>query len=332
MNEFDLIYDIIAPTSCRRDDVLLGIGDDGAVLAPPPGQSLVVVADTLVAGRHFPPGFTAADIGYRAAAVNLSDIAAMGATPLWATLALTLPASDADWVRGFAAGLADALAPAATALVGGDTTRGPLTVTVQIIGSLPPGSALTRAGARPGDLVYVSGTPGDAAAGLAAWPPPPAPSAALAELFARFTRPTPRLALGLALRGLASSCVDVSDGLLADVGHLASRSGCAIELDATRLPLSAALRACCAPATALRHALTGGDDYELCFTAPPSAQPRLDTLAGAGLPPLACIGRVTTGAGVRVRGPEGRPLEFARPGFDHFGGADGREQTGPMVE
>lgn len=332
MNEFELIYDVIAPTSCLRDDVLLGIGDDGAVLAPPSGQSLVVVADTLVAGRHFPPDFAPADIGYRAAAVNLSDIAAMGATPLWATLALTLPASDVDWVRGFAGGLADALRPASTALVGGDTTRGPLTVTVQIIGSLPAGSALTRAGARPGDLVYVSGSPGDAAAGLAAWPPPPAPSAALAQLFARFTRPTPRLALGVALRGLASSCVDVSDGLLADAGHLAARSGCALELDATRLPLSAALRETCAPSTALQHALTGGDDYELCFTLPPAALPRLGALAGPGMPPLTCIGRVVDGAGVRALGPDGRVLHFARPGFDHFNGANQQEQSGPMME
>ncbi len=322
MNEFELIYDIIAPTSCRRDDVLLGIGDDGAVLAPPTGHSLVVVADTLVAGRHFPPDFAPADIGYRAAAVNLSDIAAMGATPLWAMLALTLPVSDVDWVRGFAAGLADALVPAATALVGGDTTRGPLTVTVQIIGSLPAGSELTRAGARPGDLVYVSGTPGDAAAGLAAWPPPPSPSAAVQHVLARFTRPNPRLALGAALRGLASSCVDVSDGLLADAGHLASRSGCAIDLDAARLPLSAALRESCDPPTALRHALTGGDDYELCFTVPPSALPRLAALAGAGIPLLSCIGRVRDGAGVRVLDTDGRLLDFARRGFDHFAGAD----------
>lgn len=322
MNEFELIYEVIAPTSCRRDDVLLGIGDDGAVLAPPPGCSLVVVADTLVAGRHFPPGFSAADIGYRAAAVNLSDIAAMGATPLWATLALTLPGSDVDWVRGFAAGLAAALAPAATALVGGDTTRGPLTVTVQIIGGLPAGSALTRAGAQPGDLVYVSGTLGDAAAGLAAWPPPPSPSGAVAHVLARFTRPTPRLALGEALRGVASSCVDVSDGLLADAGHLASGSGCAIELEAARLPLSAALLELCDPTTALRHALTGGDDYELCFTVPPSALPRLDALTRPGIPPLCCIGRVRAGTGVRVLGADGRALAFARAGFDHFAGAD----------
>jgi len=322
MNEFQLIYEVIAPTSCRREDVLLGIGDDGAVLAPPPGHSLVVVADTLVAGRHFPPDFSAADIGYRAAAVNLSDIAAMGATPLWATLALTLPGSDVDWVRGFAAGLAAALAPTATALVGGDTTRGPLTVTVQIIGSLPAGSALTRAGARPGDLVHVSGTLGDAAAGLGAWPPPPSRSSAVEHVLARFTRPTPRLALGEALRGLASSCVDVSDGLLADVGHLATGSGVAIELDAARLPLSVPLRECCNPPTALRHALTGGDDYELCFTVPPSALPRLQALAGPDIPPLSCIGHVRAGAGVRVLGGDGRMLEFERPGFDHFDGAD----------
>jgi len=319
LNEFALIYELIAPTSCRREDVLLGIGDDGAVVTPPPGHSLVVVADTVVAGRHFPADFTAADIGYRVAAVNLSDIAAMGATPLWATLGLTLPEPDPEWVREFARGLAESLVPAATALVGGDTTRGPLTATVQIIGALPAGRALTRRGARAGDLVCVSGTLGDAAAGLAAWSAAGDGSPYGHALRERFRRPQPRLALGERLLELATSCIDISDGLLADAGHLAEQSDCAIVLEVARLPLSAALRANCASEAALRLALTGGDDYELCFTLPPTA---LAALAAPGLPPITPIGRVEAGRGVRVLAPDGATLAFERTGFDHFAAAD----------
>jgi thiamine-monophosphate kinase len=318
VNEFELIYELIAPHAGARDDVLLGIGDDGAVVAPPPGESLVIVVDTVVAGRHFPPDLPAADIGYRVAAVNLSDIAAMAATPLWATLALTIPTADPDWVREFVHGLSAALLPAGTALVGGDTTRGPLSASVQIVGSLPPGTALTRHGARPGDLVCVSGTLGDAAAGLALWPPGPHPASARETLLERFRRPQPRLALGQRLRGLASSCIDVSDGLLAEAGHLARRSGCRLVLEAARLPLSAALRAVFPEREALEFALTGGDDYELCFTLPSSA---LAALTDPGLPPITPIGRVETGSGVDVLGPDGAPMARARPGFDHFAGA-----------
>lgn len=322
MNEFALIRDLIAPTSFGRGDVVLGIGDDGAVVTPPPGESLVIVADTVVCGRHFPPDFAAADIGYRVAAVNLSDIAAMGASPLWATLALTLPESDPDWVRGFAAGLAEALVPAATALVGGDTTRGPLAATVQIVGALPAGSALTRSGARPGDLVCVSGTLGDAAAGLAAWPGGPVRDPASQWLRTRFRRPQPRLELGRRLRGLASSCIDVSDGLVADAGHLAESSGCALRLEAARIPLSDALRASAAPDQALRHALTGGDDYELCFTLPPEALRELRAGPAGELPPIHPIGRVEAGAGVRVVDADGAVLARDWAGFDHFAGAE----------
>ena len=160
MNEFDLIYDLIAPAAGHRDDVLLGIGDDGALLRPPPGEALAVVADTLVAGRHFPLDMAAEDIGWRAAAVNLSDLAAMGATPRWATLALTFPEADEAWLRSFVRGLMTCFERAGVALVGGDTTRGPLTITAQAMGSVPLEQSLTRRGAQPGDLVFVSGTLG----------------------------------------------------------------------------------------------------------------------------------------------------------------------------
>ncbi len=319
MNEFELIYEIIAPTSLRREDVLEGIGDDGAVLAPPPGQSLVVVADTLVEGRHFPAGFAAADIGYRAAAVNLSDIAAMGATPLWATLALTLPGADAAWLRAFATGLASSLVPAGVALVGGDTTSGPLTVTVQIIGSVPPGLALTRQAARPGDDLYVSGTLGDAAGGLLLQEKGGRVSEAERFLLRRFARPEPRLRLGQALRGVAGACIDVSDGLVADVGHVAARSGCAIVLEAARIPLSSALRSCLGPEAALEAALGGGDDYELCFTAPVSARERVMALTSEAIGcTLTRIGYCESGSGVRVLAGDGSDVTPKRRGFRHF--------------
>lgn len=318
MNEFKLIYDLIAPLAGTRDDVLLGIGDDGALLAPPPGEVLVVVADTLVEGRHFPADMAAADIGWRAAAVNLSDIAAMGATPRWATLALTLPSVDEVWLRSFVGGLVDALGLGKVALVGGDTTRGPLTITLQVIGSVPPELALTRNGARPGDQVFVSGTLGDAAGGLGAWAigETEGPTTALVQ---RFRRPTPRLALGRELRGLASACIDVSDGLLADLGHLARASRYGIEVRADRLPLSPALRSTRTPAECLRLAATGGDDYELAFTVPGA---KLDALRErcAGLDtPVTCIGEVMrTGAVELLDEGGGRALHFAEPGYRHF--------------
>ncbi|MGE3772113.1 MAG: thiamine-phosphate kinase [Gammaproteobacteria bacterium] len=311
------MYDLIAPAAGCRADVLLGIGDDGAVLAPPPGEALVVVVDTLVAGRHFPFDMDAADVGWRAAAVNLSDLAAMGATPRWATLALTLPDVDLPWLRGFVSGLMDCLRLAEVALVGGDTTRGPLTVTVQAIGSVQGTQALTRRGARAGDLVFVSGTPGDAAGGLALWGQNSAEAAA-AALLHRFRRPTPRLALGLALRGLASACIDVSDGLLADLGHLAAQSGVGMGLAAARLPLSPALCACFDEAERLRLAATGGDDYELAFTLPASRAEELIARTAAVDCTLSCVGEVTAAPGVRLVDAEGREIRFPRAGYVHF--------------
>ena len=317
MNEFELIYQLIAPAAGSRDDVLLGIGDDGAVLMPPPGEALVVAVDTLVADRHFPAAMPPFDIGWRAAAVNLSDIAAMGATARWATLALSLPAVDTDWLKGFVAGLMAACTAADVALVGGDTTRGPLTITVQIIGGVPPGAALTRRGARPGDRVYVSGTPGDAAGGLALWGQD-RQDADAAALRARFTRPTPRLALGIGLRGIASSCIDVSDGLLADLGHIAARSGCALTIHAARLPCSPALQACFGAAERLHLAACGGDDYELAFTLPAARVDALRELMPGLDCTVTCIGAVDDGAGVRLVDEAGVALAFEARGYRHF--------------
>lgn len=320
--EFDLIERIRQRTAQARDDVRLDIGDDAAVLAVPAGQELVVAVDTMVEGVHFPRGTAATDIGWKALAVNLSDLAAMGASPAWALLALTLPTADAAFVEAFAEGFALLAQPHRLALVGGDTTRGPLCISVVVHGFVPAGRALTRRGARVGDAILVTGTLGDAAAGLLAVQQPARANdehAALRDfLIERLNRPVPRLAAGMALREKASACIDISDGLLADLGHICHASGVAAEIDAALLPYSSALLSLHDEATALSFALAGGDDYELCFTVP--AQRVADVQAD--LSRLGCgmtrIGRIVEGSGVGVRDGNGEWLVTDRPGWEHF--------------
>jgi thiamine-monophosphate kinase len=317
LGEFALIDRYFRDRGAQRADVRLGVGDDGALLRLPPGEDLVAVSDTLVEGVHFPSGSDARSIGHRALAVNLSDIAAMGGTPRWALLSLTLPSVDEAWLEAFAAGFGDLALGHGVALVGGDTTRGPLTIGVQVLGSVPAGQGLRRSGARAGDALFVSGTPGDAAAGLASLMgrsggadhrtdtdvPPDA-----AAFEARFLYPTPRVALGQALLPLASACIDVSDGLVGDLGKLAAASGCAAVLDVDALP-----------STAPRHCvLHGGDDYELLFTVPPARVAAVAALAG-----VTRIGEMRAGEGVSLReaGRETAADSAAGPaGYDHFAG------------
>lgn len=312
MNEFELIERYF-----RRDGgdgVLLGIGDDGAVLEAPPGRDLVVVADTQVADVHFPGDMAAADIGWRSVAVNLSDIAAMGATPAWMTLALTLPSVDEGWLDGFAGGLHEIAAAFGVALVGGDTTRGPTPViTVQIIGHAPRDSILTRSGGCPGDRVYVSGTVGDAAAGLAAWRAGERDGA----LVDRLRRPAPRVVLGQRVAGLASAAIDVSDGLAADLSHILEASGCGACLEVAALPLSAALRAGTTPDAARRHALGGGDDYELCVTVPPHNDTEFRAAADAAEVAVTAIGVLEAEPGLRLE-EAGSVTPLADSGYRHF--------------
>lgn len=321
--EFRLIDRIRDRTACHRDDVKLGIGDDAAVLAVPAGQELVVAIDTMVEGVHFPRGTSPQDIGWKALAVNLSDLAAMGATPAWALLALTMPRADADATASFIDGLAQGFSELAQsyrlALVGGDTTRGPLTLSVAAHGFLPPGQALTRSGARAGDIVLVTGALGDAAAGLdLLLRGGDAASPAASALVARLHRPEPRVMAGLALRGRASACLDVSDGLVADLGHIAEASGLGAEIEAGLLPLSPAMLALFDDESARHFALSGGDDYELCFTVPPSRVADVQ----ADLARLGCgatrIGRMVEGKGVRVINEHGETLPLERKGWDHF--------------
>ncbi|WP_426688879.1 thiamine-phosphate kinase [Rhodanobacter ginsengiterrae] len=320
--EFRLIERLRELTAQSRDDVQLGIGDDAAILLPPVGQHLAIALDTLVEGVHFARGTAATDIGWKALAVNLSDLAAMGASPAWALLGLTLPGADADFIEGFAEGFGKLAKPHRLALVGGDTTRGPLAITVTVHGFVPPDKALRRDGARVGDVVLVTGTLGDAAAGLQALQQPLADDDSRAGLrtflIERLNRPTPRLSAGVALRGQASACIDVSDGLLADLGHICASSGVAAEIDAALLPRSSALMALYDEASALQFALGGGDDYELCFTVP--AQRLVDVQAD--LSRLGCgvtkIGRIVEGEGVRVRGLDGAWMAIDHAGWEHF--------------
>jgi thiamine-monophosphate kinase len=303
-----------------RDDVILGIGDDAAVLQVPAGMQLVAALDTLVEGRHFPSGTSPQSLGHRALAVNLSDLAAMGAEPAWFLLSLTMPEAQPAFLEGMARGLLNLARHHSVALVGGDTTAGPLSVSVQALGLLEPGTALSRNCARPGDLLFVSGAPGDAAGGLALelGLPPASQLSAMQEhyLRQRFLYPTPRIALGRALRGFATACIDVSDGLAADAGKLAQASGCGVHIDAGRLPVSAELAAQMG-GEAVRLALTGGDDYELCFTVPPVRAPEVPARLANVKCAVTCIGVIENSRGVRAS-RDGIAVDFDLRGYDHF--------------
>ena len=317
MPEFDLIARIHARAT-TRGDVVLGIGDDAAILRVPPGRDLVVAMDTLNSGVHFPEDTAPADIGWKALAVNLSDLAAMAAMPAWCTLSLSLPQSDAAWVDGFLDGFLALAAKHQVALVGGDTTRGPVSVCVTAHGLVEPRGALRRSGARVGDDVWVTGTLGDAAAALRQWQ---AGDAIDPALRARLDRPSPRVAAGHVLAGIASACIDVSDGLLADLGHVCRASRVGAQLDVDALPASDALRAAFDRDSVRALQSAGGDDYELCFTAPKTARLALESALFACDVPATRIGRITTDAGLIVlHDASGAEWSPPRRGYEHFGG------------
>lgn len=302
MHEFDLISTFFAGYD---DSARIGIGDDAAVLDVAP-HALAVAVDTLVAGVHFPMDTPPDAIGHRALAVNLSDLAAMGATPRWMTLALTIPRVDTAWLDAFSSALRELAVAHGVSLVGGDTTQGPLTVTVQLMGAAPE-RALQRAGAASGDSVYVGGSLGDAAGGLACWQQAHSTSEASA-LIQRFMYPTAQVALGQAMLQHASAAIDVSDGLVADLTHIAEASGVDVQIDSAALPLSQALLSTFGEAEAMQMALNGGDDYRLCFTA---ADANLSSIVDG----ITRIGVVTDGAGhVCVDG-----VVPVQKGYRHFG-------------
>jgi thiamine-monophosphate kinase len=324
MNEFELIERYFRRPP-RNPDVRIGVGDDGAVIAPSPGMEYVVTVDMLVEGRHFVAGADAEALGHKTLAVNLSDLAAMGALPRFALLAGALPAADPVWLTAFMRGF-DALAREYDVeLIGGDTTRGPLTLSVTAIGELPAGTALTRSGASPGDTIYVSGHVGDAALALAANAGRiDVDAARLSSLERRLHEPQPRVALGVALRGVASAALDISDGLTGDLGHILAASGVGATLELAAIPCDEALRAMLGGRErdlALGCVLAGGDDYELCFTAPPAMRERVDALALALGLPLSAVGTITVDSGLSVLDEHGRPLPTLPRAFDHFGPA-----------
>ncbi len=317
MNEFELIRQVFMPVAeaTANPAVRLGPGDDCAIQRLPPDTELVFSIDTLVEGVHFPPAYSPRLLGWRSLAVAASDLAAMGADPVCFTLGLTLPFSDAVWLKEFALGLSDAAKHFGLALAGGDTTRGSLTLSLQVHGTVPAGQAILRSGARPGDLIGVSGTLGDAHAALS-WLSESSPSRQVRALLDRYHYPEAKLALGQLLRGRASAAVDVSDGLLADLGHILAASGVGARLFEKRIPRSAALLALHRE-EALTMALSGGDDYELCFTIAPDCWPLLE--AATNLGELTLIGEIITDSGVWLNdGYQDRSAISA--GYDHFGG------------
>ena len=303
MNEFELIRRHFHRLGHGAVRPVVPNGDDAAVFQPAPGCQVVVCCDTLIEGVHFSRDTAPGDIGWKSLAVNLSDLAAMGADPVGFLLALSLPSVDAQWVEALAAGLRQLADESRCPLLGGDTTRGPLSLTVTAIGSVPEGQAITRDGAQPGDRILLSGPIGDAAAALAM---PDGP----ADLHRRLLRPQPRLSLGSRLRGVATAAIDLSDGLAADLGHVLDASGCGARIEAVRLPMSAALNGCATAEQRLRWQLHGGDDYELCVTIPPDRVP-----PDAG---LIDIGECVAGSRRSLKLADGDTIALTAEGFRHF--------------
>lgn len=309
ISETDIINQFFKRPLAKDSHTSLGIGDDAALLQVPEGYELATSIDTLVAGVHFPDDTEAFDIGFKALAVSVSDIAAMGAQPTTALLALTLPRQDLAWLQRMSEGLFVLAQQVGVDLVGGDLTRGPLSLTTVVNGLVPTGQALRRSGAKVGDRVWVTGTLGDAAWALQqhlvqrVTPDP--------VLFSRLNRPTPRVAEGLALRAVATSAMDISDGLMLDLSRLCKQSSVAARVWVDRLPLSSALRHAAPPERAVLAALTGGDDYELLFTLPATASLPVGVEA-------TCIGEIVAGHGVVAYDAKGDPITLERHGYDHF--------------
>jgi thiamine-monophosphate kinase len=317
VDEFEIIRRLFTPANTSAS-VIVGVGDDGAILRPEPGHDLISVVDTMVAGVHFPASLHPEDIGYRAVAVNVSDIAAMGGRPRWMTVALTLHDAGPNWLESFARGISVAAAAFGVDLVGGDITRGvEFVVSVQVNGDVKPGQAITRSGANAGDGIYVSGTPGDAALGLSLIQSlqPEAPlTKSAAYLVRRFSRPDARVGLGQAIAPVACAAIDLSDGLYADLAKLLSASGVSGSIELNDIPLSEELQSTIDWEDAIRFALGGGDDYELCFTAAVDDIDESCVVAGV---PVTRIGFVGEGSGLACT-LDGSAYDYHDHGYRHF--------------
>ncbi|CDL82750.1 thiamine-phosphate kinase [Xenorhabdus cabanillasii] len=318
--EFDLIARYFNRHVIRRRDVNLGIGDDCALMTVAEKQELAVTTDTLVSGIHFLPDIAPEDLAYKALAVNISDLAAVGADPAWASLALTLPAINEDWLKRFSDSLFEQLNYYGMQLIGGDTTKGPMSLTLTVHGLVPAGRALRRTGAKNGDWIYVTGTLGDSAAGLALLQDRLTIEETAIQnwLLKRHLRPQPRILQGQALRGLASSAIDLSDGLISDLNHILTASQCGARINLDALPYSEAMQKYVPPEQALSLALSGGEDYELCFTVPELNRGALNmALAHTGAS-FCCIGQIRPESeGIRYFN-NNEEIELDLKGFDHF--------------
>lgn len=319
MGEFELIYRYFASSGAKRSDTTIGVGDDGAVLQVRDGYDLIVTTDTMVSGTHFFPDDDPRALGHKLVAVNVSDLAAMGAEPAWLSLALTLPSVDESWLSAFAAGLHETAEYYNCQLIGGDTTRGPLSLTMIAKGIVPRGKAISRSGAKVGDYIYVTGTLGDAALGLRLCQGLHEVSKKhQTHILQRFHYPSARVALGQALRNIASSAMDLSDGLYGDIQHIMARSNVGASIDISKLPLSQALKDSCDSTTAIQLALSGGEDYELLFTVPEARRGSLDVLLSPYGIPLSCIGRITGAAGKLELKQAEQQYAYQHHGFKHF--------------
>ena len=319
LTEFEIIARYFKDLTGNDEQVAVGIGDDAAVINIPPGQQLVTSVDTLVSGIHFFADAAPYDIGFKSLAVNISDLAAMAARPRWATLALTMLEGDSAWLQQFAEGFAAVARRYGVSLVGGDLTHGPLAITIQIMGLVEAGKAVTRGGAQTGDRIYVSGCIGGAGLALGCLkkelPTTIQPSTASIE---RLLRPEPRVALGLELTDLANAAIDISDGLAADLGHILEMSGKGAVIDLDRVPVCDDLMQIENQDERLRMALCAGDDYELCFTVPANRQDKIASVSTALNLPLHCIGTITAGAKLIWRKADGSEYRLEDSGYRHF--------------
>lgn len=318
LSEFDLIARYFTRPRQVNAFTALGVGDDCALLAPAPGMQIAISSDMLVEGRHFFPGANPSKLGHKCLAVNLSDLAAMGAEPVAFTLALSLPEISEDWLKGFSQGMFNLADQHGCELVGGDTTKGPLTICITVFGHVPAGQALRRDAAKVSDDIWVSGNLGDARLALAGRKAEMVVDTATVEAAAiRMDQPTPRVALGMQLRGVAHAALDVSDGLAGDLGHILKASKVGATINADALPFGPTLLSL-PPEVKREFALAGGDDYELCFTAPPSLKEQVLAAAQAANTPVTLIGRIEEEPGLRICDHRGKPVPLSLHSFDHF--------------
>lgn len=319
IREFDLIHQLSCAQNIRRDEVALGIGDDAAVLDVPTGKQLVMSTDTLNPDVHFSQESSASDIGYKSLAVNLSDIAAMGAEPVAASLSLSLPELNTQWLQDFSRGFFALADYFKVQLVGGDTVQGPLSISVTAYGLVEKDRAITRSGACPGDSIYVTGVLGDAGAALLVLQGELSLTGSQASyLMERLHRPVPRVGPGQSLQGIASSMIDISDGLAADLGHILENSSCGAMIRIDQLPISAVLDECFESASGYHCPLYGGDDYELCFTVPEYARHEAESMMMQHQLPVSCVGTIEEGDGLRLLQPDGTIAAALSDGYQHF--------------